>query len=129
MCRWHWGVVILIAAPRNMVTTGIFQVSRVKRDAYDCDPQLFQALAGPRLDQIQTHVDTLSGVIRSILAADLKGTELNAAVSLIGDATIAFRTPMMIARFRARATDMRASAVLDAVLASLDIRTRLTGTP
>ncbi|MFV0474654.1 MAG: TetR/AcrR family transcriptional regulator [Pikeienuella sp.] len=88
---------------------------RLKRDRYDEDPALFDAyleLAGEHPDLVAAHTGRLHEDLARIVAGMVPAGELPAAVALVEDATILFRTPHNISRCRAQATDERAKAVI-----------------
>lgn len=97
----------------------LLAILRTKRDAYDRNPSLFLAyleMAGDHQDLVMEHVGRLQSDLKAILA-DLKPNRpLADAVALVEDATLLFRTPHNIARYRVQATDQRAKAIIQMLI-------------
>lgn len=86
-----------------------------KRDRFDANPMLFNAyldLAADHGSLVQQHTEQLSQHLRLILAEMVPADALDPAVALVEDATVLFRIPHNISRFRPLATDARAQAVV-----------------
>ena len=108
--------------PDERLEQWVLAILRVKRDRYDADPALFLAyldLAGDHGDLVATHVRRLSRALESILRDMVRPDRLADSLALVEDATNLFRVPHDIARFRPRATDDRARAVVRAVALAL----------
>jgi AcrR family transcriptional regulator len=100
----------------------VLSVLRLKRDRFDADPALFLAyldLAADHMDLVAQHTGKLSAALRAILADMVPAEDLDRAHAMVEDATVLFRMPMNIARFRRNATDERARNVLRALIGHL----------
>ncbi|MEY8798776.1 hypothetical protein AB9K35_00335 [Leisingera sp. XS_AS12] len=92
----------------------VLSILRIKRSSFDANPKLFHAylqLAAGHMDLVRNHVaalrDDLTRIARDMVPED----EVDAAVLVIENATLLFRTPSNIAAYRDRATDASARAV------------------
>jgi AcrR family transcriptional regulator len=97
----------------------VLSILRLKRDRFDADPALFLAyldLAADHMDLVAEHTGKLSAALRAILADMVPAERLDRAHATVEDATVLFRVPMAIARFRRNATDERARNVLRALV-------------
>jgi AcrR family transcriptional regulator len=103
----------------------VLTMLRVKREKFDANPELFRAylaLASEHGDVVHEHARALREVLEGVVAGLVAPAEVDSVVQLVEDATVLFRVPHMIAMLRASATDERAEAVVDAVLAALHAR-------
>ncbi|USA40725.1 TetR family transcriptional regulator [Pelagerythrobacter marinus] len=94
----------------------------LKRERHDADPAVFEAylaLAADHMDLVGAHTARLTDDLARIVAAFVPADEVEQAVQVVEDATMPFRVPFAIARFRARATDARARAVVAALVRAL----------
>jgi AcrR family transcriptional regulator len=101
----------------------VLAIRRVKKDRHDADPALFRAyltLAAGHRAVVAAHTDRLSDILRGALARQVPAARLDAALTLVEDATAPFRVPQMIALYPERATEARALAVLAALQTALD---------
>ncbi len=90
-------------------------ILRTKRDRYDENPALFNAyldLAADHMDLVREHTRRLSAHLKSILSEMVARSRLEETHAIVEDATILFRTPLNISRYRHLATDDRAKAVI-----------------
>lgn len=102
--------------------TWLLSILRTKRDRFDENPKLFRAyleLAGGHMDLVQAHVQTLRQDLSHILQGMVPETDLEAAVQLVENATLLFRTPKNIASYRDRATDEAAKSVCSILIQAL----------
>lgn len=100
----------------------VLAILRTKRAAYDRNPNLFLAyleMAADHQDLVQEHVERLQSNLRSILSDFESNRPLKESIALVEDATLLFRTPHNIARYRARATDERAKSVVELLTKAL----------
>ncbi|MEO1092859.1 MAG: hypothetical protein AAFX81_19740 [Pseudomonadota bacterium] len=101
----------------------VLTILRIKRRRYDENPALFDAyldLAADHMDLVGEHTDRLSADLRSILSELVAPERLDAVLVAVEDATLLFRTPLNISRYRRRATDERATAVVRMIVGHLD---------
>lgn len=100
----------------------VLGILAAKRDRFDADPSLFLAyleLAKGHMEKVQEHTNRLTAILTEIVA-ELVGPPLAlSATRLVEDATARFRIPAMIAATRSEATDERAEAVIEMLLAEL----------
>ena len=100
----------------------VLTILRIKRERYDADPELFNAyltLSIGHMDIVHQHTGRLHTDLRSIVADIVSSDVLEATVAVIEDVTLLFRTPQNIANYRKSATDERAQAVVNLVLAAI----------
>ncbi|WP_338446007.1 hypothetical protein V5F89_12750 [Pelagerythrobacter marensis] len=109
-------------APAERLERWVLALLSLKRDRYDADPAVFDAylaLAADHMDLVAAHTDRLTDDLRRILSDLVSPADLERAVQTVEDATMLFRVPFAISRFRDRATDDRARAVVAALLPAL----------
>lgn len=108
--------------PPDRLELWILSILRLKRDRFDADPALFRAyldLASDHMDLVVEHTQRLGAALRAILADMVPAQDLDRVQATVEDATVLFRVPMNIARFRRNATDERARNVLRALIGHL----------
>ncbi|RXZ64407.1 hypothetical protein [Pelagerythrobacter rhizovicinus] len=94
----------------------------LKRDRYDADPEVFDAyleLAADHMDIVANHAAKLTRDLTAILSDIVPPGDLETTVAIVEDATMLFRVPFNISRFRHRATNTRAKAVVQLLLAGV----------
>lgn len=96
---------------------------RIKRDRYDKNPILFDAyldLASGHMDLVKIHTSRLRRDLEEIVSGIVSAGDVERATHLIEDATLLFRTPHNISRYRLLATDERAEDVVDMLISHLE---------
>ncbi|WP_230534330.1 TetR family transcriptional regulator [Microvirga roseola] len=104
--------------PGERLERWVLGILSLKRDLHDADQKLFNAyleLAADHMDVVAEHVSKLSRDLKQIVSGLVPPGELEDTVAMVEDATMLFRVPSNISRFRDRATDTRAKVVVDAL--------------
>lgn len=104
----------------------ILEMLRLKRTAYEANSQLFVSylqLAQSHKGLVEQHVQVLVDQITQILAPQVPEKDLEDLVNFTLDATVQFRVPTAIVSAPSHATPLRATMVLDAVIAFVEHRT------
>lgn len=102
--------------------TWLLEVLRIKRDRFDANPKLFRAyleLASGHMDLVQSHVEALRRDLETIVTDLVPASRVLAALDVIENATLLFRTPQNIAAYRSRATDDAARAICQLIVKQL----------
>lgn len=102
--------------------TWLLEVLRIKRDRFDANPKLFRAyleLASGHMDLVQSHVEALRRDLETIVTDLVPASQVLAALDVIENATLLFRTPQNIAAYRSRATDDAARAICQLIVKQL----------
>ncbi len=102
--------------------TWLLEVLRIKRDRFDANPKLFRAyleLASGHMDLVQSHVEALRRDLETIVTDLVPASRILAALDVIENATLLFRTPQNIAAYRSRATDDAARAICQLIVKQL----------
>lgn len=115
------------ADPEDLLRRFIRCVYRVKRDAFDEDPDLYQSyltLAADHMQTVSKHVHTihlgLIDVTRFFLEQEkIQTPDLTSCVTLIEDITVMFRDPRIIATRRPECTEERLDHILDFLIAGI----------
>lgn len=110
------------AADGTKLEAWVLSILRIKRDRFDENPKLFRAyleLANAHMDLVEAHVRTLRKDLTQIVRGMVPENALDAAVQLIENTTLLFRTPQNIATYRDRATDEAAKSVCSVLKANL----------
>ncbi len=110
------------APPAQRLEEWLLTTLRQKRDRYDANPELFEAylgLAANHMDLVLRHTANLLKDLRAILSEMVPPDKLDEAVLTVEAATLLFRTPLTISRYRHLATDARAHAVLNILITHL----------
>jgi len=110
-------------AASQRLKTWVLSILRIKRDRYDRNPVLFDAyleIASGHMDLVRTHTARLQDDLRKIVSDLVSEGRADQAMRLVEDATLLFRTPHNISRYRHLATDERAEAVVDMLILHLE---------
>ncbi len=102
--------------------TWLLEVLRIKRDRFDANPKLFRAyleLASGHMDLVQSHAEALRRDLETIVTDLVPASRVLAALDVIENATLLFRTPQNIAAYRSRATDDAARAICQLIVKQL----------
>lgn len=103
----------------------VLETLRLKRTAYEDNPQLFMSylqFAQSHKGLVEQHVQVLVNQITQILAPQVPENNLEDLVNFTLDATVQFRVPTAIVSAPSHATALRATMVLDAVIAFIEQR-------
>ncbi len=95
---------------------------QIKRARYDANPALFRAyleLAADHEDLVALHSKRLLDALGSLLSEMVSFARLEEVTSIVEAATVMFRDPYLIARYREQVTDQRAVQVLRALSSAL----------
>ncbi|BCH33990.1 hypothetical protein MesoLjLc_59200 [Mesorhizobium sp. L-8-10] len=89
--------------PGEKLERWVLTILSLERDRYDAGPGLFNAcleLAADHMDIVAAHTSNLSRALERILSDLVPPNALEETVAVVEDATVLFRVPMNIARFR-----------------------------
>lgn len=128
--RWFTGVEHASASamrgasdPAECLLAHTLAVLRIKRAAFDRNPDLFRAyleMARDHMEIVRTHTAVLTGHLRSALAGIVTPDNLDDVTELAIDTLAQFRVPHLIALKREAATDERARRTVAALLVALN---------
>ncbi len=103
----------------------VLETLRLKRAAFDANPELFAAylnLAKDHQATVSEHTNVLVRQMSQILELGVSENNLEEMVNFTLDATVQFRVPVAILNMPEHATQSRAALVMDAVITFIESR-------